>query len=65
MVVELDLHAHRSLGCYEMQLLWKDQSWLVGGQTPLFVRADDRIDDRALKNADDAPDASLGAVVVT
>ena len=65
MVVELHLHAHWPVGCYEMQLLWKDQSRLVGGQTPLFVRADDRIDDRALMNANDAPDASLGAVVLT
>lgn len=47
MVVELDLHSHPPLGCYELQLLRKNQSWL-GGQTPLFVRADDRIDDRAL-----------------
>ena len=65
MVVELDLHPHRSFRCDEVRLIRKDEAGSPGTQVLLVRGRESREDNLALEDTDDAPDAGLGAVIAT
>ena len=62
-IIELDLHPDRPKRLDEMRLIRKHQARMMGIENHFRNRVEDAIPDTAIEHSDDAPHASLGAVL--
>ena len=64
LIVELDLHPHRSQRLYEMSLVRRHESGMAGLKDYLGLRLDHRVAHSTIEHPNDTPHAPLGAVLL-